>query len=296
MFSVLFFFFCCWEISWKVFGLWNDSMRFSFFCLKFFLVFSHPTTELTNHLVHSSPRRNEWSTIFSMEISQTRRPLSILIRSSSRCITPVRRNSIDFVRLEKRKFYFSKIFAASVDEWENRLKKRQISIENEVKVPIRLSTNIASVSFSRSIFKFSFSFVQIKFIAIDCFHHAGACRKTYKLNYFPHLFLYIKGTRGYQYFGPTITLDLISFVEKIRHPIRRIVTENELLDFFSQHEVFHLWNSHRFQIDFSLISVFYFSSFQFFWFHSTAISFVVRSNSVETYRIRWDQSVHDENK
>ncbi len=79
--------------------------------------------------------------------------------------------------------------------------------------------------------------VQVKFIAIDCFHHDGQCRKTYKLDYYPHMFLYIKGTRGYQYFGPTIASNLIEFIEKIRMPVIRLTNVNDFLDFIVQYEV-----------------------------------------------------------
>ena len=77
----------------------------------------------------------------------------------------------------------------------------------------------------------------MKFIAIDCFHHAGSCRKTYQLNYYPHMLLYIKGTRGYQYFGPAILSNLIEFIEKIRFPVIRLTNRNEFFDFILQHEV-----------------------------------------------------------
>jgi hypothetical protein len=77
----------------------------------------------------------------------------------------------------------------------------------------------------------------VKFIAIDCFYHEGACRKTYKLNYYPQLFLYIKGARGYQYFGPAIAANIIDFVEQIRLPVIRLTNRDEFLDFLVQHEV-----------------------------------------------------------
>ncbi len=80
-------------------------------------------------------------------------------------------------------------------------------------------------------------FIKVKFIAVDCFYHDGQCRKTYKLNYYPHMFLYVKGTRGYQYFGPTIASNLIEFIEKIRMPVIRLTNVNEFLDFIVQHEV-----------------------------------------------------------
>jgi hypothetical protein len=80
-------------------------------------------------------------------------------------------------------------------------------------------------------------FVKVKFIAVDCFYHDGQCRKTYKLNYYPNMFLYVKGTRGYQYFGPTIASNLIEFIEKIRMPVIRLTNVNEFLDFIVQHEV-----------------------------------------------------------
>lgn len=83
----------------------------------------------------------------------------------------------------------------------------------------------------------------MKFIAIDCFYHEGACRKTYKLNYYPQLFLYIKGARGYQYFGPAITANIIDFAEKIRLPVIRLTNRDEFLDFLVQHEV-NLSRSH----------------------------------------------------
>jgi len=51
------------------------------------------------------------------------------------------------------------------------------------------------------------------------------------------MFLYIKGTRGYQYFGPTIASNLIEFIEKIRMPVIRLTNVNEFLDFIVQHEV-----------------------------------------------------------
>jgi len=51
------------------------------------------------------------------------------------------------------------------------------------------------------------------------------------------MFLYIKGTRGYQYFGPTIKSNLIEFIEKIRMPIIRLTNVNDFLDFIVQHEV-----------------------------------------------------------
>ncbi|CAF4542818.1 unnamed protein product, partial [Rotaria sp. Silwood2] len=76
----------------------------------------------------------------------------------------------------------------------------------------------------------------VKFIAVDCFYHVGQCRKSYKLDYYPHMYLYIKGTRGYQYFGPTITSNLIEFIEKIRMPIIRLTNVDEFLDFIVQHE------------------------------------------------------------
>ncbi|CAF5215503.1 unnamed protein product, partial [Rotaria magnacalcarata] len=76
----------------------------------------------------------------------------------------------------------------------------------------------------------------VKFIAVNCFYHTGQCRKSYKLDYYPHMYLYIKGTRGYQYFGPSITLNIIEFIEKIRMPIIRLTNENEFLDFTVQHE------------------------------------------------------------
>jgi hypothetical protein len=79
--------------------------------------------------------------------------------------------------------------------------------------------------------------LKVKFIAIDCFFHDGSCRKTYKLNYYPQMFLYVKGTRGYQYFGPTITSNLIAFIEKLRMPIIRLTNVDEFLDFIVQHEV-----------------------------------------------------------
>ena len=77
----------------------------------------------------------------------------------------------------------------------------------------------------------------MKFIAIDCFYHDGQCRKTYKLNYYPHMLLYIKGTRGYQYFGPTITNSLIEFTEKMRMPVIRLTNVDEFFDFVLQYEV-----------------------------------------------------------
>ncbi|CAF1225953.1 unnamed protein product [Adineta steineri] len=76
----------------------------------------------------------------------------------------------------------------------------------------------------------------VKFIAVDCFYYDGQCRKTYKLNYFPHMFLYVKGTRGYQYFGATIATNLIEFIEKIRMPVIRLTNINEFLDFTVQYE------------------------------------------------------------
>ncbi|CAF4438663.1 unnamed protein product, partial [Adineta steineri] len=76
----------------------------------------------------------------------------------------------------------------------------------------------------------------VKFIAVDCFYYDGQCRKTYKLNYFPHMFLYVKGTRGYQYFGATISTNLIEFIEKIRMPVIRLANINEFLDFTVQYE------------------------------------------------------------
>ncbi len=51
------------------------------------------------------------------------------------------------------------------------------------------------------------------------------------------MFLYVKGTRGYQYFGPTIASNLIEFIEKIRMPVIRLTNVNEFLDFIVQHEV-----------------------------------------------------------
>jgi hypothetical protein len=82
--------------------------------------------------------------------------------------------------------------------------------------------------------------LQVKFIAIDCFYHDGSCRKTYKLNYYPHLFLYVKGTRGYQYFGPAIASNLIEFIENIRLPVIRLTNHHELIDFLVQHEVTYM--------------------------------------------------------
>ncbi|CAF3403899.1 unnamed protein product [Rotaria sp. Silwood1] len=76
----------------------------------------------------------------------------------------------------------------------------------------------------------------VKFVAVDCFYHAGQCRKSYKLEYYPHMYLYVKGTRGYQYFGPTITSNLIEFIEKIRMPIIRLTNVDEFFDFIVQHE------------------------------------------------------------
>ncbi|CAF0906231.1 unnamed protein product [Adineta ricciae] len=76
----------------------------------------------------------------------------------------------------------------------------------------------------------------VKFIAVDCFHYNGQCRKTYKLNYFPHMFLYVKGTRGYQYFGPAIASNIIEFIEKIRMPVMRLTHVNDFLDFIVQYE------------------------------------------------------------
>jgi hypothetical protein len=51
------------------------------------------------------------------------------------------------------------------------------------------------------------------------------------------MFLYIKGTRGYQYFGPTIASNLIEFIEKIRMPVIRLTNVNDFLDFIVQYEV-----------------------------------------------------------
>ena len=79
--------------------------------------------------------------------------------------------------------------------------------------------------------------IHVKFAAIDCFYHEGQCRKSYKLNYFPHMLLYVKGTRGYQYFGPTIKTNLIDFIENIRMPVIRLVNLNDFYEFLVQHEV-----------------------------------------------------------
>jgi len=78
--------------------------------------------------------------------------------------------------------------------------------------------------------------IHVKFAAIDCFYHEGQCRKSYKLNYFPHMLLYVKGTRGYQYFGPTIKTNLIDFIENIRMPVIRLVNLNDFYEFLVQHE------------------------------------------------------------
>ncbi|UJR15737.1 hypothetical protein I4U23_002672 [Adineta vaga] len=78
--------------------------------------------------------------------------------------------------------------------------------------------------------------LHVKFIAVDCFYHNGQCRKSYKLNYFPQMFLYIKGTRGYQYFGPAVVSNLIEFIEKIRMPVLRLTNVNDFLDFNVQYE------------------------------------------------------------
>jgi hypothetical protein len=51
------------------------------------------------------------------------------------------------------------------------------------------------------------------------------------------MFLYVKGTRGYQYFGPTIASNIIEFIEKIRMPVIRLTNVNDFLDFTVQHEV-----------------------------------------------------------
>jgi len=76
----------------------------------------------------------------------------------------------------------------------------------------------------------------VKFVAIDCFHHAGSCRKSYQLNYYPHMLLYIKASRGYQYFGPAVLSNLIEFIEKIRFPVIRLTNRDEFFDFILQHE------------------------------------------------------------
>lgn len=80
----------------------------------------------------------------------------------------------------------------------------------------------------------------MKFIAVDCFYHTGQCRRSYKLDYYPHMYLYVKGTRGYQYFGPVSMLNIIEFIEKIRMPVIRLTNVNEFLDFIVQHEVIRL--------------------------------------------------------
>jgi hypothetical protein len=51
------------------------------------------------------------------------------------------------------------------------------------------------------------------------------------------MLLYVKGTRGYQYFGPTTTSNLIEFIEKVRMPVIRLTNVNDFLDFIVQHEV-----------------------------------------------------------
>lgn len=51
------------------------------------------------------------------------------------------------------------------------------------------------------------------------------------------MFLYVKGTRGFQYFGPPKTSNLIDFIEKIRMPVIRLTNVNDFLDFIVQHEV-----------------------------------------------------------
>jgi hypothetical protein len=51
------------------------------------------------------------------------------------------------------------------------------------------------------------------------------------------MFLYVKGTRGYQYFGPAIYSNLIEFIEKIRMPVIRLTNVNDFLDFIVQNEV-----------------------------------------------------------
>lgn len=51
------------------------------------------------------------------------------------------------------------------------------------------------------------------------------------------MLLYIKGTRGFQYFGPPRTSNIIDFIEKIRMPVIRLANVNEFLDFIVQHEV-----------------------------------------------------------
>lgn len=81
----------------------------------------------------------------------------------------------------------------------------------------------------------------MKFIAVDCFYHTGQCRRSYKLDYYPHMYLYVKGTRGYQYFGPVSMLNIIEFIEKIRMPVIRLTNVNEFLDFIVQHEVMKLF-------------------------------------------------------
>lgn len=83
----------------------------------------------------------------------------------------------------------------------------------------------------------TFDKFHVKFTAIDCFYYEGQCRKTYKLNYYPHMLLYVKGTRGYQYFGPTIKMNLIDFIEKIRMPVVRLTNVQDFFDFLVQHEV-----------------------------------------------------------
>ena len=99
---------------------------------------------------------------------------------------------------------------------------------------------------SRSINESMSDVLKVKFVAINCFYHNGQCRKTYKLNYYPHMFLYVKGTRGYQYFGPTMTTNLIEFIEKIRMPLIRLTNLEEFFDFIVQYEVglvLEKWNS-----------------------------------------------------
>lgn len=51
------------------------------------------------------------------------------------------------------------------------------------------------------------------------------------------MLLYIKGTRGYQYFGPANTNSLIEFIENIRMPVIRLTNVDEFFHFILQYEV-----------------------------------------------------------
>ena len=125
----------------------------------------------------------------------------------------------------------------------------------------------------------------MKFVAIDCFYHAGSCRKTYQLNYFPHMMLYIRASRAYQYFGPASLSNLIEFIEMIRYPVIKLTNDDEFYDFILQHEVkFQRSNLSITSLLVRLVE--YFSSFRFFRRFTKTFLFDLRSNSVETHRIR----------